>query len=148
MPISATQKREEHYRALQQRADYQKVKRAFDEWCAAWFWPVDQLESVPTPSTFYTPSNAACDVVDALASELRFFHWELEFPDVFARPEHGFDAILANPPWEIMKPYSKEFFSDFDPLYRTYGRQEALNEQHSLFQIDPLIEHEWLFYQA
>ena len=148
MPISAAQEREKHYRALQQRADYQEIKRAFDEWCAAWFWPVDQLESVPTPATFYTPSNAACDVVDALASELHFFHWELEFPDVFARPEHGFDAILANPPWEIAKPVSQEFFSDYDPLYRTYGKQEALNQQKDLFAYDQNVEREWLLHQA
>jgi hypothetical protein len=27
------------------------------------------------------------------------FHWELEFPEVFARPNHGFDAIVGNPPF-------------------------------------------------
>ena len=135
MPISAAQEREKHYRALQQRADYQEIKRAFDEWCAAWFWPADQLEYVPTPATFYTPSRSACDIVDELASELHFFHWELEFPDVFARPEHGFDAILANPPWEIAKPVSQEFFSDYDPLYRTYGKQEALNEKKTFLHM-------------
>ena len=148
MPISATQEREELYRALQQRADYQEIKRAFDEWCAAWFWPADQLVHVPTPATFYTPSKSTSDIVDEMVSELNFFHWELEFPDVFARPEHGFDAILGNPPWDIAKPLSLEFFSDYDPLYRTYGKQEALSEQRHLFQLEPFIEQEWLRYQA
>jgi hypothetical protein len=27
------------------------------------------------------------------------FHWELEFNDVFARPDPGFDAIVGNPPF-------------------------------------------------
>jgi len=27
------------------------------------------------------------------------FHWPLEFPEVFARDNHGFDAILGNPPF-------------------------------------------------
>ena len=48
----------------------------------------------------------------------RFFHWELEFPDVFRAAGSGFDAMLGNPPWEIAKPNSKEFFSNIDPLYR------------------------------
>lgn len=107
MPISAAQEREEHYRTLQQRADYQEIKRAFDKWCAAWFWPIDQLEYSPTPCTFYKSTISTQDIIDELASELRFFHWELEFPDVFAQSVHGFDAILANPPWEIAKSNSQ-----------------------------------------
>ena len=148
LPITDEQQREQRYRVLQQGSDYQEIKRAFDEWCAAWFWPADQLEDAPTPATFYNPSRSTYDMVDELASELHFFHWELEFPDVFARPAHGFDAILANPPWETAKPISKEFFSDYDPLYRTYGKQEALSEQKRLFQHDSGIEREWLRYQA
>jgi len=30
---------------------------------------------------------------------IRPFHWELEFPEVFARPDGGFDAIVGNPPF-------------------------------------------------
>src|SRR5258708_13950030 len=87
-------------------------------------------------------------MADELASGLLVLHWELEFPDVCARPEQGFDAILSNPPWETAKPNSKEFFSDYDPLYRTYGKQEALSEQKRLFQHDVTIERDWLGYQA
>jgi hypothetical protein len=29
---------------------------------------------------------------------IRPFHWELEFPEVFARDNLGFDAIVGNPP--------------------------------------------------
>lgn len=29
----------------------------------------------------------------------RAFHWPLEFPEVFAREAHGFDAIVGNPPF-------------------------------------------------
>ncbi len=148
MPVELTQEREERYRELLQRTDYQEMKRALDSWCASWFWPADRLDSVPTPATFYQPSPVTRDLIDELAAELRFFHWEIEFPDVFHRPQRGFDAIVANPPWEIAKPYSKEFFSDYDPLYRTYGKQEALNEQRRLFAADGSIERDWLLYQA
>ena len=30
---------------------------------------------------------------------LRPFHWELEFPEVFAGDNPGFDAIVGNPPF-------------------------------------------------
>ena len=46
-------------------------------------------------------------------------------PTCSALPSSGFDAILGNPPWEIAKPNSKEFFSNLDPLYRGLGKQEA-----------------------
>jgi hypothetical protein len=148
LPITAVEEREELYRSLQQRDDYLEIKRAFDSWCAAWFWPADKFEYAPTPANFYRLPISTRNIVEDLASDLHFFHWELEFPDVFARPEHGFDTVLANPPWETPRPNSKEFFSDYDPLYRAYGGQEALSEQHRLFQLDSMIEREWLRYQA
>jgi len=39
----------------------------------------------------------------------RFFHWFLEFPEVFLKS--GFDCVLGNPPWERIKLQEKEFFS-------------------------------------
>src|SRR5262249_28161637 len=51
-------------------------------------------------------------VTDGLANE-RFFHWPLEFPEVFA--VGGFDVMLGNPPWERIKLQEKEFFATRDP---------------------------------
>jgi hypothetical protein len=42
------------------------------------------------------------------------FHWGYEFDRVLA--DGGFDGILTNPPWEIFKPNSKEFFEEFSAL--------------------------------
>ena len=72
-------------------------------------------------------------VARRIASQMRFFHWELEFPDVYQGVGSGFDAVLGNPPWDIAKPVSKEFFSNLDPLYRSYGKQEALQRQTGYF---------------
>jgi hypothetical protein len=148
LSIEESEEREAQYRALQERPDYQELKHALDRWCAAWFWPADELNDAPRPDNFYAPNENTRRIVAELAADLRFFHWELEFPDVFDRPVHGFDAILANPPWETSKPNSKEFFSDYDPLYRTYGKQEALERQRHLFARDMSVEREWRLYQS
>jgi hypothetical protein len=46
---------------------------------------------------------------EAIAASRRFFHWELEFPEVFF-DEHGrrlqtpgFDAVIGNPPWDMIR---------------------------------------------
>ena len=36
---------------------------------------------------------------NALGEELVPFHWEIEFPEVFARDNPGFDALVGNPPF-------------------------------------------------
>jgi type I restriction-modification system DNA methylase subunit len=40
-----------------------------------------------------------------LASEKRFFHWELEFPEAFSMG--GFDAIIGNPPYIRMENFKE-----------------------------------------
>lgn len=62
---------------------------------------------------------------EALAEQHRFFHWELEFPEVFfdrfGRPlgdEAGFDVVIGNPPYvrqELLgpvKPYLTAAYSE------------------------------------
>ncbi len=262
LPVHETAKRAEMYRQLVARDDYRQLKRALDAWCAIWFWPADQLAAAPLPANLNDLPAASAAIVDQVADRKRFFHWELEFPDVFADvgappqaplgdvqtspprrvqdprpPSHrdlrtpqtlrapansanpvadasriesplatppspsspvpssqfpvpsasapvprsqfpvpsasasasapvprspfpvpnasasapvprslfpvpggsaaftGFDAILGNPPWDTAKPVSKEFFSNLDPLYRSYGKQEALKKQTEYFQL-------------
>ncbi|MFV8754267.1 hypothetical protein ACNOYE_27295 [Nannocystaceae bacterium ST9] len=124
------------------------LREAFDTWCALWFWPGDALADAPTPHDFGTPTPVARALVARLSDEYGFFHWELEYPDVFNHEGAGFDAIVGNPPWDIQKPNSKEFFSNVEPLYRTFAKQEALRWQKQAFAASPALEDEWLRYQA
>ncbi len=126
---------------------WQSLKAALDRWCACWFWPPGEIDCAPLPTTFTAPPPKTQAVAARVAAELRFFHWELEFPDVFRAPGDGFDAILGNPPWDIAKPVSQEFFSNVDPLYRSYGKQEALRRQAGYF-VDRDLERGWLDYNA
>lgn len=150
-------RRAELFRQLRESPAYVALKRAFDLWCALWFWPADDLAAAPKPSEFATPRSESIETAERIAAERRFFHWELEFPDVFAvngevgdeqSAVAGFDAILGNPPWDTLQPNSKEWFSNVDPLYRAYGKQEALAKQRSYFTANQQVEQDWLEFNA
>jgi len=71
------------------------------------------------------------DVVKQVWREQRFFHWELEFPEVWRekngtpKKNGGFHAIVGNPPWDALSPDTKEFFSNYEPLFSHFIKQEA-----------------------
>lgn len=148
MPIQDAAERARIYRdELLGSSEYRSLKDAMDLWCACWFWPTDELENAPLPTSFARPSEATRAIAARLAAEKRFFHWELEFPDVFRAAGSGFDAVVGNPPWDIAKPNSKEFFSNIDPLYRSYGKQEALRYQTEYFS-NAEVERSWIDYSG
>jgi len=37
-------------------------------------------------------------------------NWHEAFPDIFKRPNPGFDCVIGNPPWERIKLQEREFF--------------------------------------
>ena len=109
------------------RSPLEPWRRACDLWCSQWFWPDGGKLGAPSPAEI----RAAVDgllrqdrtldtdrldsrlaVSRAAARQLGFFHWPLEFADVFyeadgaprARP--GFDAVIGNPPWEMLRAES------------------------------------------
>src|SRR5208283_4120860 len=128
----------------------QRLKAAMDEWCAVWFWPTDaeSLRHVPTPLSFHGSEPDKDARLKPLVGDLKFFHWELEFPDVFTPRSNGFDALIGNPPWDVMKPNSLEFFSEFDPLYRSYDKQAAIRKQRELCESLSGLTELWDEYNA
>jgi hypothetical protein len=146
LDIHSSMERRLAYGELATDHEFVHLKRRYDLWCSMWFWPASQLDTVPLPTDFGRFPEAAQQISERIAAQHRFFHWELEFPDVFSSPQSGFDAILGNPPWETLQPNSKEFFSDIDPLYRTYSNQAALQAQRQLFT-DERVERRWLAYK-
>jgi len=106
-----------------------------DAWCAAFVWNLAP-DGLPAPTSgvvrgFVTaPGGMDAGVraeVARLAGEYRFFHWHLEFPEIFAVSgaddpaagaegwTGGFSCLLGNPPWERVKLQEQEFFAARDP---------------------------------
>ena len=148
LPVHDTAERADVYRKeLVDSPEWRSLKDAMDLWSACWFWPAEEIDHAPLPTSFADPPEGTREVAKRVAERHRFFHWELEFPDVFQGDEAGFDALVGNPPWDIAKPTSMEFFSNIDPLYRSYGKQEALRKQTEYFA-EEAVERSWLDYCA
>jgi hypothetical protein len=102
-------------------APWTRWVRLADLWCACWFWDersrpdrATYLElagsittgggSLPRPVT-----KRLLDQAGAIAAGGQFCHWPLQFPEAFfemdgaPRADAGFDAILGNPPWEMLR---------------------------------------------
>jgi hypothetical protein len=113
-----------------------------DAWCAAWFWPgVSHPPSGHSWSAFAAalrgqstdlPSDVEArwrKTVSDVAAKERFFHWTLEFPEVFhdehgvPRPDGGFDAVIGNPPWAGAGSLTR--FSRDSGCYRLQGDGHA-----------------------
>ncbi|GIW56879.1 MAG: hypothetical protein KatS3mg082_3283 [Nitrospiraceae bacterium] len=101
----------------------EKNRIACDLWTAAFFTELtrENLQNNRIPTTdallrYLEGGRLDARLVGhakALAHRHRFFHWPLEFPEVFAAG--GFDAVLCNPPWERIKLQEQEFFAARDP---------------------------------
>ena len=77
---------------------------------------------------------------------LKPFHWGFEFDEIINQ-RGGFDAIITNPPWEIFKPNSKEFFEEYSDLVtkKKMTIHEFEKEQAKLLR-DPEMSKAWLGY--
>ncbi len=124
------QSREEFQRASDQLAPF---KRILDVYASQWFGTAGNTTvskgrrlAEPPAVTFLKSGHAEAFIQRAAVPERepalvettirtaaakRFFHWELEFPEVFYGPQPGttrkierlptagFDAVIGNPPW-------------------------------------------------
>jgi N-6 DNA Methylase len=165
---------------------YRRLKLVMDYWCALWFWPVAESESLPQrgewwhdlellikgeaqPSTEFVDDlfpetlpqlriefsverdrhghvdldallerNGRLRLAAELAQRRRFFHWELEFADVF-KARGGFDLILGNPPWIKVEWNEQSLLSEYDPQFaiRALSAKRTADLRESVFEARP-----------
>jgi len=77
------------------------------------------------------------DTVEAISRYYLPVHWQVEFPHVFLNG--GFDFVLGNPPWDIIKPDHNKFFSDYIEGYSRLETKIAKNKSEQLCRDDHVI---------
>ncbi|WP_233225173.1 DNA methyltransferase [Nocardia sp. MDA0666] len=124
------------YREWENSPDYRRARHIADAWCAAFMW--HKTEDAPTPVTdgvfraLQNPSDSAAPQethleIVRLRNEYRFFHWHVEFPEIFVVPvdnsgvdsvtgwSGGFSCVLGNPPWDKVDFEDKKYFAAAQP---------------------------------
>ena len=147
---TAVRQKQEKYERSRHLYSWQRDKSACNLWAAAFFMPLTEqnLQLLPTSGVLdnLLKGNWATQEIvaaaDRLADEKHFFHWPLEFPEVFE--QGGFNCVLGNPPWERIKLQEKEFFAarDFDiSNAANKSAREKLIRQLPI--TNPALEAEW-----
>ena len=123
------------YAEFLQTQEYIQNRLEYDMWTAAFFWPMPKCDAehllAPTQQKLRmlrsggNPDPHLIKKILKLAEEIRFFHWELAFPQVFGKGIHGFDCLLGNPPWEKIKLQEEEFFAVRDPNIASAANKAA-----------------------
>jgi hypothetical protein len=148
-------KKKEIFSAFQQEGTlWCRDKTACDLWTTAFFVGFNkenvQLHLIPTTDILrryltgnLEKENPAVHLARRYASQHRFFHWKLEFPEIFL--QGGFDCVLGNPPWEKTKIIEKEWFiGKNDEIASCTEKNQRARLINALINTKPALYQEWL----
>ncbi|MCC1492740.1 N-6 DNA methylase [Cognatishimia sp. F0-27] len=141
------------FRELRKKQGFVRATAAANLYVAAFLLPKvggapagPSARTVPTTEELWMALNQGKmrqAMVDApkAARKARAFHWPLEFPDVMQRG--GFDAIIGNPPWEVMQISEQEFFASIRPEIANLTGARRKKAISDLRQDDPELFEEF-----
>ena len=143
-------KKESRWDGILDSPEYRHQKLVADAWCASFIWPKQPGElsdAAPTNELWRQLRDgqeqlpaATRTTIEELTDQYCFFHWHLQFPQVFAKG--GFDLILGNPPWDELSPDQREFFAKYHPDMRSLSREEQDHIISTLLE-DRTIAQAW-----
>jgi hypothetical protein len=91
--------------------------------------------------------TAKAEAVEAYRHRHCFFHWPLEFPDVFgAEAVGGFSAAVGNPPWDVLQLNTVEFFSSYGMNLKILSRDQIQKTVSNILSTNTFIFNKWDLY--
>lgn len=120
----------------------QRARVVADAWCAAFVAVKAPGKPEITHATIErladggTPDDTTAATLGALSAQYRFFHWHLEFPQIFTVAESvagadgpgwtgGFSCVVGNPPWDQVQFDAQEFFAALEPAIANAANHAA-----------------------
>lgn len=133
---------------------------------ALWFWPVDAWSDYPSFETYeelirYLLNNDGLDrtkkqkrlskkayevlkIALKVAAKHRFFHWNVEFAQVFANPSYqGFNCLISNPPWKVVGVKDKDIYPNFDPTFGATKASGKTKKIQLIHKYEPVSAKSW-----
>ncbi|MDA3647124.1 N-6 DNA methylase [Saccharopolyspora indica] len=143
------------YADLANSADYMDPLRLANAWCATFVWIKTQDSPRAITHDVFSALEGGqvsaltetIDEIERLRRQYRFFHWHLEFPDVFTVPDSGaaetsgwsggFDCVIGNPPWDSVQLKEQEFFAQRSPEIAAIGKSDVRKKMIDELRDDP-----------
>ncbi len=120
--IESLRLKADSWRSAQENPSLGRARLLCDVWVAASVWPIERgMRPEQGPPTYLTlnslqhredlePLSQRRQQLEALGRKYRFFHWHLEFPQIFQVPPSGlhdpdagwaggFSCVVGNPPY-------------------------------------------------
>ncbi|MFC8074640.1 Eco57I restriction-modification methylase domain-containing protein [Streptomyces sp. NPDC057307] len=156
--LKDVRRQEEAFEEWSGSSAYQRALRVADAWCAAFVWlKTPEGPRAVTHSVFQALENSGGagatpetrGEIGRLRAQYNFFHWHLEFPEVFSVPEGGqgvspatgwaggFDCVVGNPPWDSVDFREQEFFAHRAPEIAEASRTSVRKKMIDALKTSP-----------
>ena len=156
--LAEVRQQEKSFTDFRESAEYKHAQHLADAWCSAFMWVKDPESPTPVTEAIFQAlqepegqgaSEATHEEIAKLRKQYGFFHWFLEFPNVFSTPDDGqgvnpdtgwaggFDCVLGNPPWDSVELKEQEFFARRDPEIAEASRASERKKLIASLKDDP-----------